>query len=346
MANLTVREAQGLFTKFLVDVYRERPQTTSFLRSFFPSKVTNSLNVSIEVQRGTEKIAVDVIRGADGNRNSISKSTEKIFQPPYYNEYFDMTQLDLYNRLWNSNEIDAGMFRDYTEQVADHVQMVRDKIERAYELQCAQVLQTGIVELNAGTNIDFSRRAGSLVSAPVWTNNANDPADTFINAGNFLRQTGKVQGATINCIMSETAFAAFVGNTLVQTRAWVRNFHLDNIMAPQRNSTGATYMGRYAAGSYNFDLWTYPEFYDNASGVSTPYITPGNVIWVPQQTKFTLAFGAVPRLMNDGGIAAATGMYVMNQYTDPRKTAHIMDVKSAGIAIPVAVDQIYTASVV
>lgn len=346
MAIITTREAQGLFTKFLVDVYKERPQTTSFLRSFFPSKVSNSLLVSIEVQRSTEKIAVDVIRGADGNRNSISKSTEKIFEPPYYHEYFDMTQLDLYNRLWNLTEIDAGMFRDYTEQVADHVQMTRDKIERAYELQCAQVLQTGIVELNAGTNIDFKRRAGSLVSAPVWTNNANDPAVTFIAAGNFLRQVGKVQGATINCIMSDTAFAAFVNNTLVQTRAWIRNFHLDNIMAPQRDSTGATYMGRYAAGSYNFDIWTYPEFYDNASGVSTPYITPGNVIWLPQQSKFKLAFAAVPRLMNDGGIAAATGQYILNQSMDQIKTAHLMNVKSAGIAIPTAVDQIYTASVV
>lgn len=345
MANITIREAQGLFTKFLVDVYSERPQPKSFLRSLFTEKVSNSLNVSIEVQRGTEKVAVDVIRGADGNRNSISKSTEKIFQPPYYHEYFDMTQLDLYNTLWNATEIDAGMFRDYTEQVADHVQMVQAKIERAYELQAAQVLLTGIVELNAGTNIDFNRKAGSLVSAPVWSNNSNDPALTFVAAAQFLRNSGKYQGGVINCIMSESAFQAFVGNTLVQTRAWVRNFHLDNIISPLRNANGGTYMGRYDAGAYSFDLWTYPEVYENTSGNLVSYIDAGKVIWVPQTPNFTLAYAAVPRLMNDGGIAAATGKYILNSYTDQRKTAHIMDVKSAGIAIPVAVDQIYTATV-
>ena len=44
----------------------------SFLRSFFPVKTTASKYVSIEVQRGTEYAAVDVLRGTDGNRNTFS----------------------------------------------------------------------------------------------------------------------------------------------------------------------------------------------------------------------------------------------------------------------------------
>lgn len=348
MPEISTRDAQGLFTKYLVDIYKERPQTTSFLRSFFPAKVTNTLEVSIEVQRGTEKVAVDVTRGTDGNRNSISKSTEKIFIPPYYREYFDMTQLDLYNRLWNSTMIDAGMFDQYTEQVADHVAMIQAKVDRAYELQCAQVLQTGIVQLTAGTNIDFKRKAASLVdlgSGNYWSGSAVDPATTFINAGDFLRKVGKAQGGTFNVIMSQTAFNAFVNNTQVQTRAWIRNFHLDNIVTPQRDSVGATFMGEYAAGSYKFLLWTYAEFYEDANGNLTPYVTDGLVTFLPTVTHFRMAFAAVPRLMGAGGTMNVPGQYILDQYVEPRQTAHIMDLKSAGVAIPTAVDQIYTARV-
>jgi len=269
---ITTREAQGLFTKFLVDVYKERPQVMSFGRSFFPSKVSNSLNLSIEVQRGTEKIAVDVIRGADGNRNSISKSTETIIQPPFYHEYFDMTQLDLYNTLWSATEIDAGMFEEYTMQVADNVDLVRNKIERAYEKQCWDVLTSGIVTLESATSINFQRKSASMVDGgggTYWTVNTVDPAVIFQNAATFLRTVGKVQGGTYNVIMAENAFSAFVANSLMQTRAWIRNFHLDNIVEPQRNSVGGVYQGRYSAGAYTFDIWTYPEYYDNNPASST-----------------------------------------------------------------------------
>jgi hypothetical protein len=41
-----------------------------------------------------------------------------------------------------------------------------------------------------------------------------------------------------------------------------------------------------------------------------------------------------------------SGEYVVSEYLDDRKMTHDIDIRSAGIAIPVAVDQIYTAQVV
>ena len=104
--NISTTDARALFTKMLVDVYRERTTPTSFLRSFFKVKEGRTKEVSIEVQRGTEMIAVDVERGTEGNRNKFSKSTEKIFVPPYYREYFDATDLDLYDRMFGTGEIE------------------------------------------------------------------------------------------------------------------------------------------------------------------------------------------------------------------------------------------------
>lgn len=349
MPIIPAEDARGIFTKTLVDVFRERPQTTSFCRSFFPSRVSNSRELSIEVQRGTEKVAVDVTRGTEGNRNSVSRSTEKIFLPPYYREYFDLTELDLYDRLFGSTSIDEGVFADFINETVDKTMLIRDKIERALEKQCAEVLLTGIVSLKAGTNIDFKRKAASLVdggSGSYWTVGSVDPYVTLENGGNFLRQVGKVQGGILNVIMGSKAFNAFMNNPQVKTRADIRNFHLDNLRMPQRDAVGGVLHGVVSAGPYEVRLWSYPEYYDTENGTSTPYITPEKVIMLPEVPKFRMGFAAVPRLLTEGGIGAATGEFVVGEYLDHRRTSHIIDVKSAGVAIPVGVDQVYTVKVV
>lgn len=348
MGLISTTDARGLFTKMLIDVYKERTAPTSFLRSFFTVKEESTKELSIEVQRGTEKIAVDVERGTEGNRNQFTRSTEKIFVPPFYREYFDATQLSLYDRLFGTTEIDSGVFSAFLEQVADNLRMLQDKIERAYELQCSQVLETGIVTLNAGTNIDFKRKTASIVnlgSGNYWTGAAVDPSTALEAGANFLRQTGKSQGATYNMICGGTAFQALVNNAVLQKRADIKNYSLEAVAMPQRNSVGASLHGQISAGAYKFNIWSYPEFYDNASSVSTPYINAKKVILLPEQPRFTLGFAAVPQLV-DGNGGVRRGAYIVDEYKDERNAAHIFDMKSAGVAIPVAVDQIYTMQVV
>ncbi len=344
--NISVTDARGLFTKMLIAVYKEKVTPTSFLRSFFTTVETSTKELSIEVQRGTEKIAVDVERGTEGNRNSFSKSTEKIFVPPYYREYFDATELDLYDRLFGSTttEISDSVFQDFLQAVADKLRMLQDKIERSYELQCSQVLQTGIVTLQAGTNINFKRKVASIVdnSGTPWSG-ANDPYAQIQAGMDFLRKVGKVQGGSGNAIVGSDAMAAFLNNAKVLSRGPLTNVNLDAIRAPQKNSLGAALFGRITCGSYNVNLWTYPEFYDLA-GTSTPYIDPKNVILLPEAPKFVLGFAAVPQLLTTG-VAVQKGAFLVGNYIDERNAKHIFDIKSAGVAIPVAVDQIYTMKV-
>lgn len=346
--NISTTDARALYTKMLIDVYKERTTPTGFLRSFFPPVESETKEISIEVQRGTEKIAVDVQRGTEGNRNSFSRSTEKIFVPPYYREFFDATELDLYDRLFGSTEISDGIFTAFLNSVADKLRMLQDKIERAYEVQCSQVLHTGIVELKNGINIDFKRKAASLVSLTsgnYWTVDGQDPYADLEAGCNFLRQVGKTQGGTINAILGSNALSALLKNTEFLKRQNLFNMSLDTVREPQRNSVGGTLHGQLTVGSYKVNLWAYPEFYDNAAGVSTPYIDPSTVILLPESPRFKLSFAAVPRLLKDGA-PAIKGAYLLGEYMDDRNVAHIMDIKSAGVALPVAVDQIYTVKVV
>ncbi len=348
MPSIQTSDAKGLFTKKLIDIYRERISPMSFLRSFFKVVEASTLELSIEVQRGTEKIAVDIERGTDGNRNKFDKSTEKIFIPPFYREFFDATQLALYDRLFSDTSIEDGVFADFLNQVSEKLGALQDKIERSYEKQCSEVFETGVVQLNAGINIDFKRKASSLVdkgAGAYWATGTVSPYTDMEAAANFLRQTGKSQGSVINVIMGSTAFADFLGNTIVKERADIRNFSLDLVSAPQRNSVGASLHGQVSAGAFRLNIWTYPEFFDTTAGVSTPYVNAKKVFFLPETPRFTLGFAAVPQLLTDGR-RVEKGAFVMGDFIDQRKATHDFEIKSAGVAIPVAVDQIYTLQVV
>ncbi len=351
---ITTQDARGLFTKMLVEVYSENTAPMSFLRSFFRTVESETKEVSIEVQRGTEKLAVDVLRGTEGNRNEMSRSSEKIFVPPYYREYFDATDLDFYDRLFGqaTGDLNPLTFSSWLTKVAEKLRLLQDKIERSYEKQCADVFLTGVVELVTGENIDFKRKnASKVVLSPLW-NVASDPYADLKDAGIFIRTKGKSRGGVLNAIFGEAALEAFLNNDTVKTRADIRNFRLDDISGPQRDAVGGVLHGRVSAGSFEFNIWTYPEFFDVA-GVSTPFIDDDQVVVVPMNPTFTLAFGSVPKIFRDtqnaefpAFITQAQAAFVIGNYIDERTDKHVFDMKSAGIAIPTSVDQLYTMKVI
>ena len=351
--NISTSLARAELTKALVDVYKERPKVYGFLRSFFPTKTSTTLTVSIEVKRGTEYVAEDVERGTEGNRNNMSRSTEKIFLPPLYKEYFDATQLAVYDRLFASTEISAAAYTQFLEELAEGIGLLEDKIERSYELQCSQVLQTGIVQLNGGTNIDFKRKAAHIVDLTDINANrywlaANDatatPIQDMINGAKLNRENGKSQGGVFNVVLGSRAYEALIGMPNVIAKHDIKSFDLGMINAPQRNSVGASFHGVIAGGSYSFRLWTYPEVYESSTGTFTPYIDETYMIIIPETPKFKLAFAAVPQLITNGQ-PPRVGSFVYSDFPDPRKNAHDFIVESAGVAIPTAVDQIYTVKV-
>lgn len=75
--SISTNQALPLLTNRIAKVYREQTEVKGFLRSFFPTNTNPTRYVSIEVERENEKIAVDVVRGSDGNRNTMSRSTQK-----------------------------------------------------------------------------------------------------------------------------------------------------------------------------------------------------------------------------------------------------------------------------
>lgn len=355
MQNIPIVQARELYTNDLIDVYKSRPKPTGFLRALGKEKESSTKYVSIEVSRAYEAIAVSVERGSEGNRNKMAASSSKTFEPPYFREYYDITELSHYDAMYSGNyaSISSGSYSDFIDEGADQMGLLQDKIDRAYEKQFADFLQTGTIDLigvEESVLIDYKRKASSMValtSGNTWAD--VDPVISLQTGCVFLRTVGKSTDATFMCIMDDLSLMALINSTQVQNRGKIFNYALDLLSMPIRQASGYTIHGAISVGSWTVVLATYPQYYDApvytgsviTSMVSTPYINPKTAILIPMNPEFLMSFAAVPQLIGPG-MQPAKGKYLFGNYVDPRLSKHVFDVKSAGVAIPKAVDQIYT----
>ena len=356
---IPANQAMANLTNKLVTTYKSIPKPTNFLETFFPtpaSAIANTRYLYWAVRREGEPVAIDVLRGTEGNRNTFSITTDKIIDPPYFREYFDITQTDLYYRMWSSDQIDASVMADYQAWVLDHVMSLTNKIKRAYELQRANILTNGTITLADGSIVDFKRKAASMVTAgTAWSNASTATPLDDIEAGcNFIRKYGMAEGGNYICIMAEDAFSEFISTTQVIDRAQKYYLKLTDLSMPMRAPNGSVYQGRYGAGSYTVDVFTYPQFYAPAGSAidgsaSVNFVPSGKVFILPENPNWITGYAAVPYLPKSGTSGfqinyprTMRGQFVLGDYMDERASAWFMDVKSAGIPLPTAIDQMYT----
>lgn len=352
MPDITLTQAQGIYTEALAAVFRDRPIVYSFLRSFFPSKIFNTLLVDVLAQRANEFIAMDVYRGESGNRHTWSKTSQKVFETYYFRPKFDATKLQLYEKMYSGIGINAEVFAAWINNIVDHQVELRETIERTIELMCSMVLETGIIIApGTGLVIDYKRKAASMVdlatSGGYW-NTAADPFAQLEAAGVFMRTVGKVQGGTFNLILGGDAKAALWNNPKFLSRQNLFNMKLDDAHAPQRNSIGANLHGYLSTDNYKFNVWTYPEYYKNPkTGVTSPYLNPKKAIVLPETTTFFTAFGAVPQVVVSATgapqmILPKTGEFIFTDNIDVDARAHYYNIESAPLPMLDAVDKVYT----
>lgn len=342
--NIQTTDAMGLYTQMVIDAYKEETSTSKFLGSFFPAAPpTSALEIGIAVRRGSKRIAVDVSRGTDGNRNTFAKTTQKLFIPPYFREYFDQTSLDHYDRLNQASTVDDGIFAQFVMDSAEKMRELVNKVDRTYEKYRADILTTGILTFSAGVGqIDFKRKATSLVdlggAGGYWATN-NDLYAQLQAGAEWLRTNGKVAAYRFTIILGETAITHLKKNTVFLANQNLFNLKLDNIQTPQARAEGGVFHGTLTAGAYMFDIWTYPETYENESGVATPYIDAKYGIMLPPNPHFRMAFAGVPQLP---GTPPVVGDFVFTEYVDEKKRTREYHVESAGMPVPTAIDQVYT----
>jgi hypothetical protein len=351
-----ISEASPLYTAALARKFYEPGdiKVNNFFRSFFPSIITKVRFPIIEVMRGSEKIAVDVLRGTQGNRNQVSKFDQKAWDTFYFREWFDATELECYFRAFGSDSFNLTEGAEMVNGIAAQNMLNRQKIERNIEYMCAQIFETGkITSLRDGTVVDFHRQASSMVTLPAgsrWTDAGTDPFIDLFNGGVFLRQKGKASGYVINAIFGTKVWQAWRENAEVKDRLKQFNNKRDMLPPAQLMSTGAVYQGEIDADSYTVRCWTYNEFYDDPAYTGTgqapmiSYKDPNTVVMIPENPMFNTFYGAIPQLANPGAptMSLVAGEYALSEDLNVYQKYHKFAIESAPLPVPVTPDRMYT----
>jgi len=354
---ITLNQHRAAITQKAIARYTDEAPVRAGLSAFFPTQTSTAKQVSIEVERNRQLIAVDVQRSTDPNRNTFSKSTEKLFVPPYYNEAWDFTATDRYDDTFGvgaspSHQDAVNMITFASKRLTS----MRAKIMRAIELQRAQAVTSGIVQLVNGDNIDYKRKSaavGAVAGSGNWTASTGKPADDIATGCNFLREEGLSSVANVHCILGQDAFAAFMNNDQIKEKADFRRISRLELGMPQfDNVTGLVFHGQLATADYKVNIWTYNEFYEATNGDKTKYIEVDKMILIPDDFNGVTAYAGTPLIVRDASnaeypayIAQNEGEFTVNNCIDQVKKAHWFEIASAPLAVPVSIDRLYTLAV-
>jgi hypothetical protein len=356
---ISLIEHSNALTKKIVGVFEENIPVRSGFSAWFPEETTPTLEVDVEVQRGADLIAVDVVRFTEGNKNKFSRVSEHKYIPPYFKEDYDFQRDQVY---MNTIALGVGLDNAQVNSViarnaVKNVSKNRDKIVRAIRKQQADVLQTGIITLANGDNIDFKRKASSMVvTVNLWSNATTAKPIDDIRAGmTFLRNIGNSSGASVNVVMRGDAFAAMMACDQMSKQGpyVVEQIQRINVGMPQfTESTGFALQGRVAAGDFVVNLWTYNEKYTDANGATQYYLDNANVVIIPDDFQGKTIFGGLPTLntttiggssVDIPGIVEAN--YLIRSYSDKKTLSSTIELTSAPLVIPFTIDKIYTVKV-
>lgn len=359
---ISIQDHSSMLTKKVVGAFEESIPVRTGFAGWFPEETTPTLEVDVEVQRDNDLIAVDVVRFTEGNKNKSSKVSEHKYIPPYFKEDYDfqrdqvyMTSIALGSGMDNPN-INRILAMNALKQVSKN----RDKVIRAIRKQQADVLQTGIVALENGDNINYRRKATSMVNVSTggnyWSVAASATPLTDIRKGmDFLRNVGNSGGSSVNVVMRSAAFEALLATTQVKEQGTnvIQQIQRINIGMPQFEGTsGFAHQGIVAAGDFTVHLWTYNEKYTDANGATQYYLAENTVVMIPDDFQGKTVFGGLPTMnkTNIGGVTTAVpgiveANYLIRSYSDEKTMSSTIELTSAPLVVPFTIDKIYTMQV-
>lgn len=355
---ISIIDHSNKMTKKVVGKFLEEIPVRTGFSGWFPEETTPTLEVDVEVQRDNDLIAVDVVRFTEGNKNKFSRLSENKYIPPFFKEDYDFQNDRIYmNTVALGVMANPSVNQAIASAAVKNVFKNKAKIERAIRKQQADVLQTGIVTLKNGDNIDYRRKAASMVTASVlWSDSATATPLTDIRKGmDFLRNTGNSGGSSVNVVMRSAAFEALLASAQVKEQGpnTIQQIQRINIGMPQfEGVSGFAHQGQIAAGDFSVNLWTYNEKYTDTSGATIYYLSEDLVVMIPDDFAGKTIFGGLATFseQNIGGVSVKTpavveAKYLIRSYNDERTLSSTIELTSAPLVVPFTIDKIYTLKV-
>lgn len=341
-------------------LFTQRRMPNGYLQRSFtakPGSTYSGRKVAIDIRRFGEQIAIVVQQGKGARLNDLDVFTTKEFEPPAYSEAVPFDVEMLLDRMAGVNPYDAAYQADAGQMVAymvDGFGLMSDKISRSIELQASQILQTGILNLvNAAGDVlytlDFKAKATHFPDAAVsWAAGGGNPLGDLEALAKVIRANGKINPNRLT--MGDVALNNFLKNDDVRNNLDSRRGFLAEVN-PRYDSSGATFYGLVWAGSYRFEIYTYPEMYqDPVTGDMVEYVGANNVIMQSDgarmdrvNARVPLPLGPDPRVA--GLIPGSLSMsgeggfdLTPNVYATPNGKQIMGELETRTLLIPVDID--------
>jgi hypothetical protein len=303
----------GTLTKTFERTFENMFAPTNFFSGMAVDNApTNALLITMDIVRGRERIAVDVKYGTGANKVYRPQPyTNKTFQPPEYNEKATLTADELFTRLTGKTEYtEVDWAIESTAILASSANELKKDILRAIEWQGVNAFITGTIPLINNATIDFHRKTSHAATAATsWSTSSAAAMLDIELLGDVIRaDSGRVPDTLI---FGQGSLDAFLANDEVQKRANFRRVDYVAIKPPSMNSAGATFHGVCTIGSYNYEIWTYPQVYEVPMGFGLPnegekvkYVPDDVVIVTCKGLRADIWWGGLPRFA-DGNMEGA-----------------------------------------
>lgn len=362
---ISLAEARSIYTLTIDQIFTDKLPPISPFTSLAKPTFTNSKEVGWDTRRFIEGIAIDQPRGGDGQRNNFGKATEKITIPPFFHLNFDITQMQHYDRFWSlsGSTIEMDVLDAIVDETSEKLVILADKIRRAKELMWCDIMKSGIYVSNHSGTYDFGRLAASKEDIGVvygaeryWNSSSPTILADLIRGAKFIRTYGKARVNTmIPVICGERALTTILSSDEIKANIAISQNAFDRvrIQMPQLDAAGFTTHGLVAAGNYTFVIMGYTETYDASStSQGIPYWDDDYVVMMAPNTPLTTKHAGVPAIKRDMSnaefseyISFVGGEFTTDNFIDAKAKAHQFEIMSAFIAVPTAVDQIFTMKV-
>lgn len=345
--------------------YEETAPVSGFLASMFqtpPENFHDNEKVTVDVVRSDSRVAVPLPQMGNsslvGTRHvERTKYQNKEFTPPTYDTSVEITSFNSFKRAPGVDPFDpnAPMFKSLVLETMSSVRMVDEMTRRGVELQCAQVLTTGKIDLRDSTNtsmfvLDYVPKATHFATAGTsWTAaGAGDPEGDLSALGEVIRRDGKKNPT--QAIFGRLAIQYLLANTKIRANLNLWNVNVGSIQPVAKKGNGAMFHGVIQLGTEMIELWSYKETYlDPITGNLLPYIPDNKVIFRAPDGRLDLTYGSIPTILPpDSRLAnfmpsrlsdASTGLDVsINAYVSLNNKNLTVEVGTRALAIPTAID--------
>lgn len=339
----------------------ERMNKRGFFTTFFkttPEDYTDGEYVEIDIERTGDYVA-PALKDARTGSVVVDEDifTEKRFKPPYSALSTPVPLIDLLQRQPGESdtaEVRGQWFGRLVNKLTKSLGKFHRMFKEQIELQCAQILQTGVVTLKdaAGNDVytlDYKAKATHLVTnTNSWDAAGADPLGDLESICDAVNDDGKATPSI--AIFGAEAWQNFITNSDVKDMVRRDGMNL-GALNPGLLNKGGRYMGYIDVGSYRLELWVYNDSYKRMDG-STVYkfLDTKKVIITTalEDLDFRIVFAGVPTLGMKEPFASVIPSEVTYDgfmrahnrvFEDATQDTYTAESKMRALAIPVSIDR-------